>query len=83
MAFQSTSGRKCSHRTTPPVTLSIAGQCSAGTFPRFFHMLGRLGDTPMRSASWEMVPTSLIARSSASMGLVLVLTNVITPPTPT
>lgn len=45
----------------------MAGQCSAGTLPRVFHMLGALAATPIEVASAEMPPTASMAFSRGVM----------------
>lgn len=68
--FHATSGRSSSHVTGLPrvrVSRSMAGQCSAGTLPRVFHMLGALGATPMAEARADTPPQASMARCSAVM----------------
>ena len=65
---QSTSGLMSSQRTAPFVARSIAGQCSAGTFPRSVQLQTVCTDLPMALAKAAWPPEISIARVSAFMG---------------
>ena len=65
---QSTSGRMSSQRTAPLVARSMAGQCSAGTFPRNDQLQTVCTDLPMALAKEAGPPEISIARVSAFMG---------------
>ena len=64
---QSTSGRMSSQRTAPLVARSMAGQCSAGTFPRNDQLQTVCTDLPMALAKEAGPPEISIARVSAFM----------------
>jgi transcriptional regulator with XRE-family HTH domain len=64
---QATSGLRSSQRTLPSVAFSMAGQYSAGTFPRLFQLETALCTTPTASPSFAVLPSNSIALSSALM----------------
>lgn len=68
---QSTSGRSTSHRTSPSVSRSMTGQCSAGMRrPSSFHWLTAPLVTPKWSARLCIVPERATALSNASSGVI-------------